>query len=522
MPEYQILHVDDEKTVRELLKTYLEETVERADFSVTTAGDTTEAASIIESKSIDCLITDYQMPDKDGIEFISDLRLKHPNIPLILMTNKGSAEIASKAIEAGATDYVRKGRGREQYEVLANRIINAVEQERGRVAQDRLTQTSSIITDIYEEINNSEGQSFKDRLETVLKLGREKLGYPIGYVAQQHENSIEITSVVGNHDTIKQDSTHPIENTFCKEAIDDAKPVIIDDISNSQRWKKSAAADETGFSSYSGAPIISNGELYGTVCFGDYSPNDVHTQHHKIVVNAISQWMGYEVERNEYESELKRQIDRLEEFTGVVSHDLRSPLNVAKGRAEIIERNQGSDNAEAVRSSLERMEGIIEDTLTLARQGKTVDETERVDIENIVDRSRQMIDTGESEIRLINKFSLCCDKNRMLHVFENLFRNAIEHSEDPVTIRVGKKQRMLTSTRATPDEKFTFYIEDDGPGIPEDKRDEVFNAGESSNNQGTGFGLTIVKRIAEAHGWSISVTESHDGGARFEFKEVEC
>jgi len=65
------------------------------------------------------------------------------------------------------------------------------------------------------------------------------------------------------------------------------------------------------------------------------------------------------------------------------------------------------------------------------------------------------------------------------------------------------------------------YVEDDGPGIPEDDREDVFEAGYSTAADGTGFGLSIVKQIAEAHGWAISVTEGAGGGARFEITGLE-
>lgn len=66
-----------------------------------------------------------------------------------------------------------------------------------------------------------------------------------------------------------------------------------------------------------------------------------------------------------------------------------------------------------------------------------------------------------------------------------------------------------------------FYVEDDGPGIAEDEREQVFEAGYSSSHHGTGFGLSIVQEIVEAHDWDIRVTDSSDGGARFEITGVE-
>ena len=96
---------------------------------------------------------------------------------------------------------------------------------------------------------------------------------------------------------------------------------------------------------------------------------------------------------------------------------------------------------------------------------------------------------------------------RLRQLVENLLSNALNHGGDDVTIRVGQ----------LPDGA-GFYVADDGPGIPPAGRDAIFDQGFSTTSDGTGFGLAIVKGIAEAHGWSVGVTESVDGGARFEVK----
>ena len=66
-----------------------------------------------------------------------------------------------------------------------------------------------------------------------------------------------------------------------------------------------------------------------------------------------------------------------------------------------------------------------------------------------------------------------------------------------------------------------FYLEDDGPGISADKRDDVLEVGYSTKRDNTGFGLAIVAKIVEAHGWELTVTDSDAGGARFEITGVE-
>jgi signal transduction histidine kinase len=66
-----------------------------------------------------------------------------------------------------------------------------------------------------------------------------------------------------------------------------------------------------------------------------------------------------------------------------------------------------------------------------------------------------------------------------------------------------------------------FYVEDDGPGFPTDDVDQVLEAGYSTASESIGLGLSIVRRIAEAHGWSLSLVEGDAGGARFEFTGVD-
>ena len=209
--------------------------------------------------------------------------------------------------------------------------------------------------------------------------------------------------------------------------------------------------------------------------------------------------------RVERERRLRQQNERLDEFAGVISHDLRNPLTIAQGRAALLAEESDSDHLDPLREALERMGAIVEDTLTLARQGDTISETKAVSLTDIVGKCWATVDTEDATIEIVDEMTLQGDPDRLRHVFENLFRNAIEHGGADVTVRVGWH-----------DER-GLYVEDDGPGIPVEMREDVFEPGESSAPDGTGFGLAIVKRIVEAHGWKTSLTDGTAGGARFEF-----
>ncbi|MFB6074782.1 MAG: ATP-binding protein [Haloarculaceae archaeon] len=212
-------------------------------------------------------------------------------------------------------------------------------------------------------------------------------------------------------------------------------------------------------------------------------------------------------ERKEYEERLKRQNERLDEFASVVSHDLRNPLNVASGRLALAREECDSDALDAVARAHDRMAALIEDLLTLAREGETITDPESVALATTVEASWRDVETADATLVVEAARTIQADRRRLRQLLENLLRNAIEHGGPDVTVTVG-------------DLDDGFYVADDGPGIPESDREAVFAAGHSTTEDGTGFGLNIVREIADAHGWAVAVTESDDGGARFEFTGV--
>ena len=226
-------------------------------------------------------------------------------------------------------------------------------------------------------------------------------------------------------------------------------------------------------------------------------------------------------ERKERERELERQNERLEEFASVVSHDLRNPLNVAAGRLELLEDECDSGQIDAIRRAHDRMETLIDDLLALARDGET--ESEPVELGPFCENCWQNVETGTGTLRVETDRTVHADRGRLKQLFENLVRNAVEHgstSPDSQTRQDAIEHGGEDVTVVVGDLDDGFYVEDDGPGIPPEDRDRVFDAGYSTAPDGTGFGLSIVRDVVEAHGWEIRLTEGDDGGARFEITGV--
>jgi signal transduction histidine kinase len=207
---------------------------------------------------------------------------------------------------------------------------------------------------------------------------------------------------------------------------------------------------------------------------------------------------------------LERQNDQLEQFASIVSHDLRNPMTVLAGALELVEETGDVDPTyvEMATEALDRMESLTEGLLALARQGQSIRETEPIDLEAAAWRAWALVDTGGTLV-VDGTCTLDADPERLSALLENLFRNAGEHATTDVgpIVHVGPTH-----------EPVGFYVADDGPGIPPAERDRVLEYGFSTTTDGTGFGLAIVRSIAEAHGWTVRVGDAPGGGARLDFE----
>lgn len=211
--------------------------------------------------------------------------------------------------------------------------------------------------------------------------------------------------------------------------------------------------------------------------------------------------------------QLAEQRNRLDEFAGIVSHDLRNPLNVAQGHLQLARETSDDDHFDAVEGAHGRMERLVEEVLALSRGGDTVSDKEPVDVGLVVREAWETVETGEVDLHVETDQTVVADGRRLRALFENLFRNSVEHGSTAVD---SESEQSVGEVVVTVEEG-RLVVEDDGPGIPPEEREVIFEGGYSTEPNGTGFGLSIVRRIAVAHDWRIYVNESDAGGARFEF-----
>ena len=235
-------------------------------------------------------------------------------------------------------------------------------------------------------------------------------------------------------------------------------------------------------------------------------------------------------------------VDRL---ARVISHDLRNPLDVADAHLQAARETGEAEHFNQLAAAHDRMARIIQDVLTLARGEDALNPEPDVAIEAVARAAWATVDTGTATLSITDDSpTLTADPDRLQRLFENLFRNSVEHgstsnrpqADDSVehgstgnrTQSGDSVEHGSTGNRIQADNSLTvtvgrddkgFFIGDNGVGIPAADRQQVFDSGYVSgdNGGGTGLGLTIVEEIADAHDWQIELTESDGGGARFAF-----
>lgn len=171
--------------------------------------------------------------------------------------------------------------------------------------------------------------------------------------------------------------------------------------------------------------------------------------------------------QTERERKLERQNERLDEFASLVSHDLRNSLSVAEGRLELAAEAYDSEHLGQVDQALGRMGALIDDMLSLANIGGDAADSEPVDLAAVIDSAWANVDTESAEIVIESETTLQADKNRLQQLLENLLRNTVVHGGDDVTVAIGNLPG-------------GFFVGDDGPGIPQEEREEALEPGYSS------------------------------------------
>jgi len=350
-------------------------------------------------------------------------------------------------------------------------------------------------------------QPLETKAEQALQLGEEFLGVDNAHLARIDPDGDLWRSFVSTDDEEGQfpaGMTQALGLSYCRRTITEGTIAL--HAASEQGWADDPAYKAHQLECYHGTALTVDGEIYGTLCFVSALPREQpFSTNETMFAELIARMLEHEIERER----MDEQLAQLDQFASTVSHDLRNPLNVAQLRIDIERRKRDSEHLTVATASLDRMEELIDDVLSLARQARTVTDTERLSLRGVATRSWDVVRTHDAALSVAGEYAFQGDRKRVRQLFENLFRNSIEHGRENVSVAVGA----LPAGDG-------FFIEDDGPGIPTEHREDIFDVGYTTGADGIGLGLAIVSGVVAAHDWEIVAAASEDGGARFEIMDV--
>lgn len=460
--QYTLLYVDDEPALLDVGKVFLEHS---GTLSVETVPSGREALVCLNERTFDAVVSDYLMPEMDGIELLKEVRQRFGDLPFILFTGRGREEIVVEALNHGADGYIQKGGDPEsQFVELEHRIVQAVE---GRRVIQALRDSEERYRALFEGANDPififEGDRFADCNSKALNVFRCTREFLIG--------------------KRPWDLSNPIQP--------DGVPALASAV---EKMKAAYAGQPQFFEWRITAP---SGKVYDTEM--SVSRVDVKGPPRlQAIVRDVTA-------RKLMEAALIGVNRKMHLLSSITRHDILNQLTILQGYLGLA-RDQATDPV--LLDYLDRQEtaiGFIQRQIAFAQ-----------DYSGLGDRGPEYQDLGECVARaaanLTPRLTLLTEVDGVEvyadpmfeKVFYNLFENAVRYAGPAPAVRVHCSCR---------EESLVISVEDDGPGIPAGEKERIFLQGFGKN---TGLGLFLVREILAMTGIVVRETGEAGQGARFE------
>jgi signal transduction histidine kinase/DNA-binding response OmpR family regulator len=528
----RILHVEDNDFFARVASGVL---ADDYGMDVHTVDNAEAALDRLGAGQFDCVVSDYQMPGMDGLELLDAVRESRPEMPFILLTGGGSEQIASKAISAGVTDYLKKGDDKEQFAVLANRIENAIARRRTERLAERQIEVNDLIWDVSQSVLRASSR------EAIEEIVCERLAgsspYTLAWVGKVDEETASVRPQVSAGveqrylDAVVLDADReggdrvPVreavetravqveqrarpEGEFELEADVDDMEADVDDM---EADVDDTASDSLDRYAVAAIPLVYEDRAYGVLSVW----SDVRHAFGETERRVLSKFgcnLAYAIDSVQTRKELVQREQRLQVFNRILRHNLRNDLNVVLGRAKnIAERFPAAvEEAEVIE---QKASELIEISEKAREVGKTLDREDltksQVDVTECVERTceefRESYPDAEITTRSPESLRVFADKTLEAAISE-LVENAIEHNDDDPSVTV-------TVSNAEEDREWVeVTVSDDGPGIPADEREVLVEGEETALHHGSGLGLWLTNWIVGKFGGEVTFDDYHTSG----------
>jgi len=510
-------------------------------------------AAMASIDTVDCVVASDQLPDCGSLEFFQTIKDEDETMPFVLFASTDDLDLQREAFRAGVTDVIYKQRSTSD---STDKSVSAETIATGDISDgivglaNRLNDLEiatvdldGITLDVSRSLMGAADDEVDMKTEWALQSLAKKIDASQCLIYQVDDsNTMELLHGWTDTDVTETEPHRLLFGVGAEtisteqfpgfaEQLQQFEPVCVDisgiDMSSTDGGQNDGSenvptesVESVGWSDLSdemvpadsnagtllALPIVIEWQLSGVILLVVDRPRE-WTEAARQRLQAVGELVGHMERRRRQRIELERQNEQLEQFASVISHDLQNPLNVISGYLDLVKETGNVEQLDPAINAADRMEKLLNDLLTLAREGRAVGETEPTDLEDVVTGAWESVETYDATLELVGfetDTTIEADESRLKEAFENLFKNAIVHAGEDVDMRVEVDDGMV-------------FVADDGPGIPEDEQDKIFEHGHTGGN-GTGLGLSIVQSIIEGHDWEIEAAESSDGGAQFDIE----
>jgi len=477
----EVLLVDDEKELLNATKEYLEKHInDDYEFHITAVLKAQEALELIKTQRFECIVSDYKMEEMDGLKFLEEVRKIDKSIPFIIFTGRGREEVVIKALNLGATYYLKKGSDyHSQFIELSNFIKQSVEKVR-LIKELNVTKTCLI-----QKINFIKSRHFMDI------------------------NMLESLVVI-----IKSDETiETVNSNFC-EVLGYTKNELI-----GKNWFNTVIPRiDKERMRFIFNKILSGDRTYlwGRSTLKTKEGKDLTIRWHSSLTKTDDDILRVVSIGNiitpEEELSLKEQRDELEFFARTVAHDLNNKLSILSLYNNLQSNGSPmSPYSRKIDTTIKEISEFLDNLLFLAKRGEKLGPTTKVDLNELVNKIIQDYQPFSVDMRFIVHPLpiLIGHPTKLEQLFSNLILNVINHAQ--------ASKLTIWSKRDTERGWMKIFLRDDGKGIApfhQQRIRAIWNRHKISDTS-HGLGLLIVKKIVEAHGGRISFSSGHVNGTTF-------
>lgn len=572
--EICVVHVDDNRAIAEVTREYLTREDKRINYYISEKPE--NAIKLLSEHPVDCIISDYDMPHKNGIEFLHEVRKINPEIPFMLYTGKGSEEVASDAFSAGVNGYFQKEPHPDHYTVLANRIISIVEQKRAQkkqrehlaaieTAQDAIAILTS--EDIIDFANPSMAEMYGVENESLAGTHMQDLytDSATDRIYTEIIPAIQADGVWTGQIQAYSPSRGGFEARCTVSQADHGKRVItMSDISKQVESQREltryeaivqALVDPVYVLDNKGEFVYVNDSFVNT--FG-YPAEQVVGQSVKIIKDKHELKKGkdnlrrvlsdygpdsayFETEIQHADGQITTCLDHMtkimidDEFTGSVGilrdiseqKDRKQKLKQQNDRVKQIASTLAHDIRNPLSVAMSELE-LARDEYSSSRLTKVNDSINEV--ERIIEDLLELVQTAETTMLSINPEPVAYNSWEQVETGESTLS---VDAPKTVTADRAQLQRLFTNFFSNiikhSDEPVSvsvgtlsdgLYIKHTGPRVPAADQDTVPKTRYATDSDGSGYGLRIVRNIVANLGWDMQITEPSSGGLCVKITDV--